>query len=237
MHVERLVLTALALMLGGPEAWAGRPLSSDDASTTQSGHCQVESWIEGAGGDGAWVLAPACGIARGLELAADYTLPRHRDKQRPLAGLALKWVPEACQTETPVGNLNCGLKLLLAHELPADGGWHGSEASVLGLATLQASDDWAVHVNLGAARDRSSGSTGALFNLAVVWTPHARALLFAETLTNNRHAAFGAAVNSAGARWWLAQDLLGLDLTASRSAGSGGPTRWTVGLGWYGLSF
>lgn len=237
MHAERLALTALALMLGTLDAWAGRPLSSDDASTAEFGHCQVESWVERAGGDGAWVVAPACGMAPGLELAADYARPRHRDAQRSSAGLALKWVPGACQTETAAGRLTCGLKFGLAYEHPVDGGWRGTEASVLGLATLQASDDWALHANLGAARDRSSGSTGALFNVAVVWTPHARALLFAEAQSNSRRAVFGPTVGTVGARWWLARDRLGLDLTASRAEGSGGPTQWTAGLGWYGLSF
>lgn len=233
----RLSLVAAALVVLGSSAWAGRPLASDDAGTAEAGTCQIEGWVERAGGDGALVVAPACGIAKGVELGADYTLPKHRDALRGSAGLALKWVPEAWRADSPVGAVNFGLKLALAFDRPAGAGWRGSETGALALATLQPSDDWTVHANLGGSRERSSGTTAAVLNLAVVWTPHEQALVFAETQANNRRPIFGGTVNTVGGRWWLAKDRLGLDLTASREAGIGGATLWTVGLGWYGLSF
>ncbi len=44
--------------------------------------------------DRAWAIAPACGIAKGMEVGADYTLPHPRDTLRATGGLAFKWVPE-----------------------------------------------------------------------------------------------------------------------------------------------
>lgn len=237
INLPRMALLVAALGALTHNAWAGRPLASDDAGTAEPGSCQIESWIERAGGEGALVVAPACGIAKGLELGADYTLPKHRDVLRGAAGLALKWVPEAGRADSAVGAINFGLKLALAFDRPAGAGWRGSETGALALATLQASDDWTVHANLGAARERSSGTTASVLNLAVVWTPHAQALVFAETQANNRRPVFGGTLNTVGGRWWLARDRLGLDLTASREAGVGGATLWTLGLGWYGLSF
>jgi hypothetical protein len=234
--LSRLLLPALAGLALAPQAWAGRPLSSDDAVVADAGSCQIEAWLERAGSDSALVLAPACGLADGLELDADYTQPRQRDRLRAAAGLALKWAPASWRSDTTAGALNFGLKLALAHERAPGAGWHSTQTSALALTSLQAGEAWALHANLGAARDRSSGSTAGLLNLALVWTPRPRVLLFAESQLNNRHGAFGGNVQGAGARWWLIQDRLGIDLTASRETGAGRPTLWSFGLGWYGLS-
>lgn len=236
-HSARLSLLAAALVALGSSTWAGRPLATDDAGTAATGSCQVEGWIERAGAEGALVVAPACGVAKGVELGFDYTRPRYRDALHGSAGLALKWVPEAWRADSAFGPINLGLKLAQAFDRPVGANWRGSDTGALVLATLQASDDWTVHANLGATRERSSGSTAAVLNLALVWTPHAQALAFAETQANNRRPVFGGTLNTVGGRWWLTPDRLGLDLTASREAGVGGATRWTVGLGWYGLSF
>lgn len=233
-----LNLAALALVsaLLPVTVQAGRPLASDDAGTADAGTCQIESWLERAGSDRAWVLAPACGIAKGMEIGADYTLPHPRDTLRATGGLALKWVPEGWLAATPAGELNVGLKLNVAFDHPTGAGWHRSKTGVLALATLKSNDDLALHANLGAAHDHSSGTTATLLNLAIVWTPSAQALLFAETQGNSKRAVFGGTVNTAGARWWLVKDRFGLDLTASRQAGAAIGTLWTLGFGWYGLA-
>jgi hypothetical protein len=216
-------------------AHAGRPLSSDDAGTADPGTCQVEAWGEKAGSDRAWVVAPACGLVAGVELGADYTLPKPRDPVRAEAGLALKWVPESWKLDTGLGALNFGLKFAAAWAKPSAASWQGSGSSVLGLATLEVNDAVTVHANLGLARDRESATRATVLNLALVWTPSERTLVFAETQANSRREVFGGTVNSVGARWWLVKDQLGLDLTASRESMSGAKTAWTLGLGWYGI--
>lgn len=215
---------------------AGRPLVSDDAATADTGTCQVESWLERAGRDRVWAVAPACGIARGMEVGADYTLPHPRDALRATGGLAFKWAPEGWLAGTPAGELNFGVKLNVSLDYPAGAGWHRSETGGLVLATLKPSDAVAVHANLGAAREHTSKTTATLLNLAIVWTPGAQALLFAETQANSKRAVFGGTVNTGGARWWLVKDRFGLDLSASRQAGAAIGTLWTLGFGWYGLA-
>ena len=232
-----IAIVAIALLAAGHGAWAGRPLASDDAGTTDAGSCQLETWIERAGGERALVLAPVCGIAPGMELGADYTLPGSRDTVRAAGGLAFKWVPRAWRVDTPGGELNFGIKLGAAFERPAAGSWRAAETGALALATLAASDHWTWHANLGAARDRSSGTTAALLNLALVWTPREDALMFVETQANNRRDVFGGTVNTVGARWWLTKDRFGVDLTAGRESGAASGTVWTLGFGWYGLGF
>jgi len=221
-----------------PAAWAGRPLGTDDTGTVGLRTCQLESWVNGGPGPAdSLVVAPGCGLAEDLELGFDYTHPRQRGTLRGAAGAALKWAPSAWAQDTRAGRLSFGLKFNLAVERPSDAGWRTSQTNLLALMTLEPGGDWALHANLGLARENLGGETAGLLNLALVWTPQPRWLLFAETQTNNRQDLFGATLNSAGARWWLVKDRLGLDLTASRSIDAGTNTQWSVGFGWYGLGW
>lgn len=236
MHLRSFAPVFLSLLASaGADSWAGRPLNSDDASTAEFGTCQVENWLEGAGSERAMVVAPACGVTKNLELGFDYTLPERKDVLRSASGVALKWVPETWRTITALGEVNFGLKLSAAFEHPANAGWRGTETAMLALSSLKLSETLAAHANLGAARERVSNSTATLMNLSLVWTPSESSLLFAETQANSRRETFGGTVNSVGARWWLLKDSFGVDLSASREAGSSNPTQWSFGFGWYGL--
>ena len=223
-----------ALCAVSPLAMAGRPLSTDDAATADAGTCQVETWHERTGSERALVVAPACGLMPGLELGLDSTWPTPRDVVRQEAGVAVKLVPPSWKLDTAAGELNFGLKLAGGWLKPAAAKWQGSEVSVLGLASLKASEQVSVHANVGAARDRASSEKATLLNLAVAWAPRESFLVFAEAQGNSKKDVFGGTVTTAGARWWLVHEKLGLDLTASRESG-GGSKRYTVGLGWYGI--
>jgi hypothetical protein len=233
-HIQRQLLT-LGLCALPPLAHAGRPLSTDDAGTADAGTCQVETWHEGAGSERAVVVAPACGLVPGLELGFDSTWLSPRDVVRQQAGLAVKLAPAAWKFDTGAGELNFGLKLSGAWLKPANAKWQGSEVAVLGLASLKASDQVSVHLNAGAVRDRASDTQATVLNLALVWAPQASWLVFVEGQGNSKKDVFGGTVTTGGARWWLVRDKLGLDLTASREIGGSGSTRYTVGLGWYGI--
>jgi hypothetical protein len=233
--IAALVFSLLASH--GVDSWAGRPLNSDDASTAELGTCQVENWLEGTGSERAMVVAPACGVIKDLELGFDYTLPAHKDVLRASSGVALKWVPESWRVNTVFGEVNFGIKLSAAFEHPANAAWRNAGTAALVLSSLKLGEDWAAHANLGAARDRASSSTATLMNLSLVWTPTESSLLFAETQTNSRREIFGGTISTVGARWWLVKDSFGIDISASREAGSANPTQWSFGFGWYGLKF
>jgi hypothetical protein len=217
-------------------ALAGRPLSSDDAGTADAVSCQLEGWGERAGANRALVLAPACGVLEGLEFGAEYTYPHPRDEVRGEAGLAVKWAPKSWAMPTAVGQLAWGLKAGLSFERPTGAGWQRTGQGLLGLATLNVSEDFALHANLGPQFDRASRSSATAFNLAAVWMPSGQYLLFAELQSNDRRDVFGAAMRTIGGLWWLSPDKLGLSITASRQNGSS-QTLWTAGFGWYGLEF
>lgn len=233
MNIKPLLL--VGLLACTQSAWAGRPLGSEDAGVADFGNCQIESWTEHAGREHAFVGAAACGILPGLELDVDYTRPHPRPEVRGESGLAFKWVPESLKFKTSAGDLNFGLKVSQSFVHPVDHHWRGAETSGLILATLAPSDQWALHANVGAVRDRESHDSAGLLNLAAVWAPQEHFLLFAEVQTNTRSETFGGTVKSVGGRWWVIPQVLGLDLTASRQSGSGS-TLWTIGFGWYGIS-
>lgn len=216
-------------------SYAARPMSTDDASTAEAGTCQVEAWHERAGTNRAAVLGAACGLLPGLELGFDSAWPTPHDVVQQQAGLAVKLVPAAWKLDTGVGELNLGLKLSGAWLKPASGSWQGSGLVALGLASLKPSDALTVHFNAGLARERTFGTNATVLNLALVWTPPWPVQLSLEAQGNTRRELFGGTVTTAAARWWLVKDVLGLDLTSSRERGAGGPTRYTVGVGWYGI--
>ena len=225
----------LCLLCAAPPALAGRPLSSDDAATADAGSCQIEAWSGHVASERSVTLAPACGVAAGLELGADLTRFSPRGTQPEQGGLALKWVPAAWRVDSAAGELNFGLKLSGAWVKAARSGWQQAQTGALVLATLKASEAITAHANLGPVRDRALRAQGTLLNLAVVWTPFDALLLFAESQGNDKRVLFGRTVTGVGTRWWLLKDRLGLDLGVSREAGASASRRWTVGLGWYGI--
>lgn len=230
----------LALALAMPQAHAGRPLATDDAGTAAPQTCQLEAWYEHSGSELTTVLAPACGVAEGLELDLGVTLPAQRRELLLGSGLAFKWVPTAWASSTPLGELTIGLKGGVDFEQVADSGWRQAGSAGLLLVSLQINEQWALHLNPGWGQWRPAGQPqfqASLLNVAATWAPGDQGLLFAEWQGNSRRADLGSPTVSAGGRWWLQKDKLGLDLTVGRETVSGAPTQVTLGFGWYGLGY
>ena len=219
-------------------AWAGRPLGTDDAGTADAGTCQIEGWQQRSRSDRALVVAPACGVAPGLEVGIDDT--RRTGDAVHGAGLALKWLPQGAAgptwaDTTAFGDVSAGLKLSLAYRRQPGESWRHRDSNLLLLVSTKFNDTLTLHTNLGAIRNQAEKINAGLFNIALVATPNERVLLFAESQTNSRQATFGPTVNTIGGRWWVIKQRFGLDATASRAIGQPGAT-YTLGFGWYGLT-
>lgn len=224
-----------AFVLATP-SFAARPLATDDAVAAESGRCQVEAWWERAQGNGATVLAPACGLVEGVELGLQLVLPRAQDAVRNEAGLGLKLAPPAWRLQTALGDWAFGLKAdAVFQQHHTSRVWHHTTSGLQALASLAPAPGWALHVNFGAVHDRPSGRHAGSGKAAIVWTPVPPWLCFAEWQANTRADIFGGTVRAFGARWWLEPEVLGLDFSAGRERGVG-TTLWTFGLGWYGWS-
>lgn len=214
-------------------AYAGRPLATDDAAVADPGSCQVEGWVEHSKESRSVVVSPACGVIAGVEIGGEYVKLHPADPVRAEAGLAVKWVPDGWRMSTSLGDVQWGAKLSSGHVRPSDGGWQVTETAAAVLATLEASEQWSFHGNLGMARDRDAEASIGFVNVAAQWTPSSKWLLFAESSFNDQSDLWGKPTHTVGARYWVLEDKLGMDLTSSHQSGSS--TVWSLGVGWYGL--
>lgn len=230
LPAPRLALAlALAAVLATQPVLAGRPLSTDDASTAEAGTCQIEAWQDRQDSETARFLGAACGLTDRLEAGLEFARSRAGDDRAQARALAVKWVPPSWQWQ----DWQFGLKLGLGQSRASGAAWHSSDRSALLLASWAPHADWAVHINVGHAHrplDNRHARQGAV---AVTWQPHPRWLAFAE-IAGDQHDDVSRA---AGVRWWLLPDVLGLDATVQKTHRSDAHTGWGLGLGWYGLKW
>lgn len=224
------LLLAAVWLLAGP-VQAARPLATDDAATNAAGVCQIESWVDRSDGGHATVIAPACGLTDTLELDFEFVRGSPRSVIAQERTVALKWA----DPDMKLGDWRLGAKLGFSQSKePGVSDWSdASRPLLLGLATLPIGETVAVHLNLGHERRPADGTSATVYGAALTWTPIQPALLFAELNGDNR----SAPLRTVGARWWLVQDTLGLDLTWTRQAATRDSTVVGLGLCWYGISF
>jgi hypothetical protein len=217
--------------LGVPNlpAWAGRPLSTEDAGTNSQAQCQVEAWVDSASDGRQTHIAPACGLIDGLELGLEWVKATPSDELSQGRSGALKWAPEWLEWH----GWRFGAKVSAGQEKAPDDKWRNASLAALGIASYTLSPELTVHVNMGRARDRLAGVTATTYGTALVWTPHERWLVFGEVTGDNKTPA----VQTIGLRWWMLPEQLGLDVTTSRTNATPDSAAWGLGLGWYGIKF
>jgi hypothetical protein len=227
------VFVALLLAAIATPTLAGRPLTTDDAATAGAGSCQVESWLERSRGDRSLVVAPACGLNDAVEL--DLSVSRsHVENLRyeTGVGLAVKWVDPAWK----LGDTALGAKVWVGQRRRPGQGPHMDENGLALLASRPLGESLTAHVNLGAVRHPDDSKGHGLGYAALAWTPQAAWLAFAEINAVSKLPS----QTATGLRYWLRQDVLGLDLTAMRSAArpnQPGATTLSLGLGWYNIKY
>ena len=123
-------------------AWAGRPLSVDDADVNEVGHGHVEMWFERTlGPSRSMIVAPAYSPVEGIEIAAAVA----RDTTASATSMAVqaKW------RITPVQENGCNFGA--SASLAKTRGESGNTTAVTGLMTCNMPMG-AVNVNVGALR-------------------------------------------------------------------------------------
>ncbi|MFO1326612.1 MAG: hypothetical protein U1F56_04570 [Rubrivivax sp.] len=159
-------LTMLVLVAACGAAFAGRPLTVDDANTNEKGAGHVEAWVARAHGATVVNVAPAFAPLDRLELAA--TLSRDTTNQVNASAVQAKVI----LTERQDKGCNLGASGGFAHV--GSGGGNGK--FVNGLFTCNAGDLGSLHLNLGltkASGEASVKTWGVAFEheLGAV-TPH-----------------------------------------------------------------
>ena len=147
------VLQRLAFVLASlaaTSAFAGRPLTVDDAGTNARGEGHVEVWAARADGATTLNVAPAYALAEGLELSG--ALARDTANRINAGAIQLKWLI------TPSKNDACNFGASFG-AARASGG--GADASFLnGLLSCNRNALGSVHLNLGAVKTSGVSPVG-----------------------------------------------------------------------------
>lgn len=172
--------SACVVWLVVPFAHAGRPMTTDDASITPAGECQLQSWIQRADDMSELWLVPACTPLTRMEITL---------------GGAMRW-SDAHGSNT-LGTVQ--LKFLLRDYAPGEWGAAVSlghsrggadavedrvDAQPLNLVTTYQAADKAfnLHFNVGVRRDEAHNETHATWAAAYEYQPVARFGGFVELI-------------------------------------------------------
>jgi hypothetical protein len=138
-----VVMLGTMLGLGFSSAWAGRPLTVDDANVNDKGAGHVETWAARESGKvNTLNIAPAYAPIDGLELGA--LLSRDTTSKTNLSAIQAKWRITPSQEK----GCNTGAVLGVAHE--SNGG--GNLTYLNGLFSCNGNALGNVHLNLGMAK-------------------------------------------------------------------------------------
>lgn len=132
-------------------AWAGRPLSVDDADVNDVGHGHVEMWFERKlGPSRSLIVAPAYSPVEGIEFAA--AVARDTTASNTSMAIQAKW------RITPVQEEGCNFGA--SASLAKTRGESGKSTAVTGLMTCNMPIG-AVNVNVGALRAAGESTVAA----------------------------------------------------------------------------
>jgi hypothetical protein len=101
-----MLSAAAALLWAGP-SWAGRPLSVDDANVNEVGAGHVEMWYaRQSGNTNVWTVAPAYGIAQGIEIGLAVARDATNDSSTNTVQVKFRLTPsrkDGCNVGASVG--------------------------------------------------------------------------------------------------------------------------------------
>lgn len=223
-------LGAACMLAVSQLTWAGRPLTTEDAGVNAKAFCQIEAWIDHTSDVRHGHMAPACGLLDGLELGLEWDSPAPASVAPHGIAASLKWAPDMLAWN----GWRFGAKLGgISEKGHIEADRHFSRWTALGIATYEVTERWTAHVNVGHTRDKLGQNSAIVYGGALVYALNDRTQLFGEWNGDSSMPA----TRTAGMRWWLFPETLGLDLTTSQGNASPNGRAWGVGLGWYGLHF
>lgn len=224
--MNTVLLRAGMAILGcaGAAADAARPMVTDDARIVDAKACQVESWIKSdPDSTGYWAL-PACNPTGNLEITAGGART---------SGAESGFTDKVLQAKTLFRPLDQGWGVGLAvgttlhpHERRSSA-WPGDPYFYVPLSVKARGEDWLVHVNVGATRDRDAGQTIVTWGVGNEVRVAGSTFLIAEAFASDRARPFW----QAGLRHWIVKDRVQMDATWGNRLASGSGERWlTLGL-------
>jgi hypothetical protein len=218
---------AAILLVATCDAWAGRPLSVEDASVVEEHGCQVEAWVDRSRDATTGWMVPACNFFWDTEWQAGFA--------------------RAHEERTRFSDAYLQAKTLL-REATADSPWSAASAFgvtrkrldqthrgddnpyAIAVLTVQAgSAPVLLHGNLGWSRDRETSRDATVWGVAAESQVSASTALMGEVFGENSQRPFW----RAGARWTVIPKRLDLDLSyVARPGGTGAERFISLGVTW-----
>ena len=222
---------AAVIALASLAAYAGRPLTTEDAATLEDKACQVEAWIDrGSDFTSAWAV-PACNFGWGIEWQAGFA--RRKDEAAPTSYDESYFQAKKVLVAPTEGGWGYGLVVGVSRFLhrPSHRGY--DDPYVIVPVTWTPDAPTAIHLNIGWTRDRDQKIDSTLWGIAGERNITERVTLVGEVFGDDRTRPFmrvGTRIN--------AMKGLDFDLTyVTRSGGTSADRYISLGLTWASVPF
>ena len=225
---RRLAAGALVAM-GATSAFAGRPLTTEDAAILPAGRCQLETWIDRSDDAATGWLVPACNLGLGTELQAGFARTRIDGQARfSEAYVQAKTLLREMTDGEPWGvGLVLGVIRRPRNEMHR--GWDNPYAIVPFTQSI-CGTPLTFHANVGWSRDRETRRDVTLWGAGIEAAIDPRITLLAETYGENA----GKPFVRIGGRWSAIPNTLEVDLTlVGRPGGTSAERFVSLGVTWF----
>lgn len=223
---EPVPIIVLMLFVAIP-AFAGRPLTTDDASVLEDKACQVESWVDRSKAATTFWIVPACNFGGGIEwqFGAARTREQLRSRQSEISVQAKAVLPAA---EKSPWNLGIVFGLTRRPLEAQFNGWDNPYV-VVPFSVLPPNSRNAFHANIGWRLDRAGLRNVTLWGLAAETGIGERFTLLGEVFGENSEKPS----IRVGGRYSAIKDHLDLDLSLVTRPGGNREERWvSLGVTW-----
>ena len=224
MGPRRAALVLLAV--ASTPVFAGRPLTTEDASIQEDKACQVETWIDRSREATQGWFVPACNFGANIEWQTGFARTREEGSSRfSEAYFQAKtlWRPSE-EAPWAIG-LVTGVT---RKQRETHRGWENPYVTVP-LSVTPESSVTTFHFNVGWSQDRADGRNATTWGVAGEHALSTRLTLLAETFGENAARPF----IRAGGRYSVVKDRLDADLTfVTRPGGTRADRFVSIGLFW-----
>lgn len=224
MNKKKLIPALLGTAAAMP-ADAARPMITDDARIVDPKACQVESWVKRNPDSTEFWAIPACNPTGNLELTFGGALTReHGETLFTDNVLQGKTIFRALEPNGWGAGLAVGM---LRHpHREAASGW-GDPYFYVPVSVAFRGDQWVVHVNAGAIRQRAEDRTLGTWGLGNEIRLRPDLYFIPEVFGNDR----GRPFYQVGLRKWIVPDRVQVDATFGNRFTSESGERWmSIGL-------
>lgn len=220
--LSRPVFLLLVMLAAANFANAARPMITDDARLTDSGACQVETWVHLHGKQREWWALPACNPGGNFELTLGGALAWNGREQDSGA-----LVVQGKTLFKPLETNGYGIGLAVGYAAQPGASHDGNPYFYVPTSFSLADDRFVIHTNLGYTRERENHETRFTWGIGSEIELSARTYLIGESYGQDRDHPFF----QIGIRHWLVPGHVQIDTTYGNRFGIYGEERWlSIGL-------